>query len=74
MRGLVSTSVETLDALEVILQFRSGGRIDMHNRADLRVHEFLDQSRMEVAGVEGDETDVVGGGGGGESGAHGEET
>ena len=73
VRGLVGAGVEALDAFEVLLQVRSGGRIDVHDRADLRIHELLDQARVEVAGVEGDEADGVGGGGGGEGGAHGEE-
>ena len=36
---------------------RARGRIDVHDRADLRIHELLDQAGVEVAGIEGDEAD-----------------
>ena len=59
VRGLVSAGVEALDALEVLLQVRACRRIDVHDRADLRIHELLDQAGVEVAGVEGDEADPL---------------
>ena len=71
--GLVGAGVEALNAFEVILQVAAGGRIDVHDGADLRVHGLLNQARVEVAGIEGDQADFVRGRGGGKSGAHGEE-
>ena len=73
-RGLISATVETFDQVEMLLQVRPSGRIDVHHRADLRIHELLDQARMEVSGVEGDEADVICGGGDGGGEAHDEET
>ena len=61
VRGLVGAIVKSLDSLEVFLQVQAGRRIDVHDRVHLRIHELLDQPRMEVAGVEGEEADGVGG-------------
>ena len=44
----------------MLLQVGSVGRVDMHDGADLGIHGFLDEASMEVAGVEGDESNVFG--------------
>ena len=61
--GRTGAGVEVFDAFEVLVQVGAGGGIDMHDRADLRVHELLNQAGVEVAGIEGDEADGVGVGG-----------
>ena len=63
MCGLVRARVEASDAFEVLLQVLSRGRIHVHDRANLRIHELLDQAGVEVAGIEGEEADLVGGAG-----------
>jgi hypothetical protein len=56
----------------MFLQVRTGGGIDMHDRADLRIHELLNQARVEVAWVNRDEANFVAGSGRGEAGARDE--
>jgi hypothetical protein len=65
VRGLVGAGIEAFDAFEVLRQVRSRWGIDVDDRADLRIHELLDEAGVEVAGIEGEQADFVGGSGGG---------
>ncbi len=71
--GVFGAGVKACDALEVLVQVRTWGRIDMDHGADLRIHALLNQAGMEMAGVKGDEADGGFGGVCGQGEEEGEE-